>query len=77
MLISKEKSLSRIEIDSMREILFLYYPKYRSKTYEELASLLNENFDRDDITGKMLFLIDEPSISDEVEDLKLIYKHIN
>lgn len=61
----------------MREILFMFYPTYKSKTYEQQASKLNEEFGRNDITGKMLFLIDEPTPTDIVLDVELNLKHCN
>ena len=77
MLISEINSVSLIEIELMRDILYLFFPAYKSKTYEEVAFKMNEEFNRDDISGKILFYIDEPSLEEECLDAFLNSKQCN
>ena len=77
MLILEKSSLSVAEIEYMRDILFMFFPEYNSKTYEQQASKLNEEFKRDDITGKILFSIDEPSLEEDIVDVMLNSKLCN
>jgi hypothetical protein len=77
MLISQTSSVSVAEIEQMRDILFMFFPEYKSKSYEEIATKMNSEFNRDDITGKVLFTIDEPTIEDLVLDVELNAKLCN
>jgi len=55
----------------------MFFQEYKSKTYEQQASKINEEFNRNDITGKMLFLVDEPTVAQDVLDAKLNSKMCN
>ena len=77
MLILQTSSVSTVEIEQMRDILFMFFPQYKSKTYEEVASKINTEFNRSDITGKVLFLIDETTLDESIEDVVLNAKHCN
>ena len=77
MLILQKSSISVAEVEQMRDILFMFFPKYTSKTYEEQASKINKEFNRNDISGKILFLIDEPTIEDDFVDVVLNSKLCN
>jgi hypothetical protein len=76
MLALKKDEISLQEVDLMRDILFMFFPEYKNKSYEDLASILNLHFGKNNITGNMLFQIDQPTIEEDIEDLKLQLKFI-
>jgi hypothetical protein len=77
MLILQKSSVSVAEAEQMRDILFMFFPEYNSKTYEQQASKINEEFNRNDITGNLLFKIDEPSLEEDILDVMLNSKLCN
>jgi len=77
MLTLQKSSVSIVEVEQMRDILFMFFEEYKSKTCEEVASKMNIEFNRNDITGKMLFEINEPNVQDLIEDVTFNAKNCN
>jgi hypothetical protein len=70
--VEQKRALLR-DIPLFKELVLGDNPSLRSN-YRELADVISEKFNTR-VTERDLLVIETPTLEEEIEDLKLIYKH--
>lgn len=74
----KKEALLKVSPKILRTIKDTYisiHPETKHLDYETLASLINSVFDIH-CTGRELWLLDEPTLEEDIIDLELQYKNL-
>ena len=72
----ESKKVNSIVLQNLRDSYYKITPESKNLDYEALAPLLNEAFNIY-CTGRDLWLLDEPTVEDDIIDLELQYKNLN